>query len=114
MFEHLPEITKDDVKAVRKYYMPLLLDSANQCTEMMIAEDKKPEWVIDCICKELEQVNSALVPAVKAVADAIAIQLRGKVDAWLMLRSEVMAIVSVLALLRVVDHALEAKEKGRG
>jgi len=114
MFEHLPMVTKDDVKAVRKYIMPLLLDSANECTERMVAEHKTPEWAIDCVSRELEQVNPTLVPAVKAVADAVAIQLRGKVESEPLWRAEMMAIVSVLALLRLIDRALEAKEKEKG
>lgn len=114
MFEYLPMVTKDDVKAVRKHIMPLLLDSANECTERMVGEHKTAEWAIDCVCRELEQVNPTLVPAVKAVADAVAIQLRGKVESEPLWRAEMMAIVSVLALLRLINRALEAKEKEKG
>lgn len=109
MFEHLPTASKDDFKTVRKYLMPLLLGSANECTETMFSEDKKPEWAIDCLCQELKQVNPTMVPAVKAVADAMAIQLQGKVDSELLWRAEMMSIVSVLALLLVIDRALEAR-----
>lgn len=113
MFEHLPRVIKDDVKLVRKYIMPILLGLANDCTGRMFAEKKRREWVMDCVCGELEQANPVLVPAVKAVADAVAIQLRAKVDSEPLWRAQVMAIVSVLALLRLIDRALEAKEKGQ-
>ena len=108
MFEHLPRVRKDDVKMVRKYMMPILLGLANDCTERMFAEQKRWEWVMDCVCVELEQANPSLVPAVKALADAVAIQLRGTVDSELLWRAQVMAIVSVLALLCLIDRGLEA------
>jgi len=113
MFEHLPKVTKDDVKVVRKYIMPLLLSSANECTARMFAEKKRREFVMDCVCKELQQANPVLVPAVKAVADAVAIQLRGKADSEPLWRAQVMAVVSVLALLRLIDRAVEIREKGQ-
>jgi len=113
MFEHLPKVKKDDVKVVRKFYMTMLLASADDCTVRMFAEKKRQEWVMDCVCDELKQANPVLVPAVKAVADAMAIQLRGTVDSEALWRAQLMAIVHVLTVLCLIDRALQAKEKGQ-
>jgi hypothetical protein len=101
-------VTKKDVKTVAKYYIPLLLGSANQCTERMVAGQEMPEWVMDCVCRDLEQVNPVMALAVKAVGDAVAIQLRGKVDSEPVWRAQIMVMVSVLALLCVIDRTLGA------
>lgn len=113
MFEHLPTVTKDDIKAVRKYHMPLFLELANQCTERMEEGKETPDGAMDCVCRGLGLLNPLLVPAVKAVAEAVNIQLREKVEPGLLWRAGMMAIVSVLALLCAIDRALEVKEKGQ-
>ena len=68
-----------------------------------------PPEAIDYACEELAQVNPLLV-AVRAAAYGVAGVLAGDVEPGVEWQAGIVAVPGILAVLRLIDRALEAKE----
>lgn len=106
MFEHLPVITRDNLNVVTGKEIDWFADLLGRCTQ----ETGTPDCAIDCMCDELRRSNPFLVKAVRAAAYAVASQLEGDVDSGLEWKAGVATVPGVLAALRLIDRALEAKD----
>jgi len=106
MFEYLPVVTKGSLDTLTEKEIPHFQTLLNRC----IAETNNPDNTIDCLCYELNKTNPYLAKAVRATAYAVASQLEGHVEAGLEWEAGITAIPGVLATLRLIDRALQAKE----
>ena len=107
MFEHLPVITEGSVLVMLEKELPYFTERLKTCT----AKTETPDQAIDCMCQEFIESNPFLVKATRSCAYGVAGELEGEVEPegaeW---RAAMCAVAGLLAALRLVDRALEAKE----
>jgi len=107
MFENLPVITEDSVNVMLDKELAYFRDLLKRCT----VETKGPDQAIDCACKEFSERNPYLVKAVRACAYGVAKTLEDDgIDGAVAWEAGVLAVPGLLAALRLIDRALEAKE----
>ena len=106
MFEHLPIISKDNLKMVAEKEVDYFQDLLSRCTD----ETNTPDDAIDCMCRELNELNPHLVKAVRGCVYGIAGVLEDKVEPGREWEAGVASVPGVLAVLRLIDRALEAQK----
>ena len=79
-------------------------------TKRSTQRTETPPEAIDYACEELAQVNPLLVKAVRAAAYGVAGVLAGDVEPGVEWQAGIVAVPGILAFLRLIDRALEAKE----
>ena len=105
MFEHLPEITRDNLNVLIDKEISCFASLLKRCIE----ETDTPDGAIDCMCQELNNSNPHLVNAVRASAYSVASELEGDVPRGYEWRAGLATVPGVLAILRLIDRALEAR-----
>lgn len=106
MFEHLPVITQDSLEVMIETELPHFTEMLRQCTE----GTETPDEAIDCLCEEFRR-NPNLLKAVRACAYGVADTLRDDgVDGAVAWQAGILAVPGLLAALRLIDRALEAKK----
>lgn len=110
MFQHLPTVTEDNLKVVVEKDFPCFRDLLSRC----IKEGQTPVEAIEHACSELYRFsNPWLAEAVKTATYHGTLGVL-KAEGELGLQAEIMAASILLAALRLIDRALEAKKlKGR-
>lgn len=106
MFEHLPVISEGNLSVMVDKEIGYFQDLLKRCTR----ETKTPDEAIDCMCEELNQLNPYLVKAVRATAYAVAGELEDDVETELAWGAGIATVPGVLAVLRLIDRALEAQQ----
>jgi len=105
MFEHLPIITEDNLKVVLQKEMNYFTELLGRST----SETGTPDEAIQIMVSELSLINPCLAKAVTATAYAVAGELDDVEDS-IVSRAAITTIPGVLATLRLIDRALQAKE----
>lgn len=106
MFEHLPVITQDSLDVMVDKELLYFTGLLRRCTEGA----ETPDEAIDCACEEFSS-NPNLVKAVRACAYGVPDTLRDDgVDGAVAWDAGILAVPGLLAALRLIDRALEAKE----
>ena len=105
MFEHLPEVTRDNLNVLTDKEISCFASLLKRCIE----ETDTPDGAIDCMCQELNNSNPHLVNAVRASAYSVASELEGDVPRGYEWRAGLATVPGVLAILRLIDRALEAR-----
>lgn len=107
MFEHLPIVTKDvfdDVKG--------RLISELEIRGVKVGGDV--QGTVDMVWAELvSRGNPYLAKSVKDVPYAVADWLKGKVESGSEWQAGMLALIGVVAILNLINRALEVKEKGQ-
>jgi len=106
MFEHLPRITEENLDVVTDKEIDYFAELLRHCSK----QSETPDEAIDCMCNELNRLNPHLVKAVRGAAYSVAAQLEGEIDTGLEWKAGVATVPGVLATLRLIDRALEAKQ----
>ncbi len=112
MFEHLPIITEASVKVLVDKELPFFIELLKGC----VRQSESPDEVIERIASlyEVKDTNPFLVKVVKAAAYGVAGELEGEVEPGLEWWAGLAAVPGVMAALRLIDRALEAKELEQG
>lgn len=105
MFEYLPKITEENLKVVLQKEMDYFTELLRRST----SETETPDEAIQIMCSELSLLNPYLAKAVSATAYAVAGELDDTEDS-IASRAAISTIPGVLATLRLIDRALQAKE----
>lgn len=108
MFEHLPIITEDNARGMAENELDYFHDRLREGTEQSAASESE---VFDYCCSELYELNNPyLAKAVGAIVSNVAEELKGKVDPGAEWRIGLTAVPGALAILRLIDRALESEE----
>lgn len=106
MFEHIPTITEDNLAVFKDKELDWVVNLMKRCcakgTEM-------PDEVIDCACEELNQSNPYLVKAIRGAVYGVAGEIEDEVEEGLEWRAGLAALPGILAILRLIDRALQAQ-----
>ncbi len=108
MFEHLPIITEDSVKVMVENELPFFLELLKGSMKGTDSPDEAMERIASLY--GVKDSNPFLVKAVKATAYGVAGELEGEVEPGLEWRAGMAAVPGVMAALRLIDRALEARE----
>jgi hypothetical protein len=106
MFEHLPKITEDNLRVVSEKEIDHFKNLLRRCTEVARTSDE----AMNCLCESLSLINPYLAKAVKATAYAVAKDLEDHVEPEIAWEAGIITIPGVLAVLRLMDRALEARD----
>lgn len=107
MFDYLPMITPENIDVMVFKELPYFRGKLRGCC----SGTQTPDEAIKCLCSEFVNTNPLLVNAVRACAYGVAGELQDEVEPegteW---RAAFSAVAGLLAALRLIDRALEAKE----
>lgn len=107
MFEHLPAITKESLNVMIEKELSYFKEILRLCTEETPELDK----VVDCACQEFKDSNPNLAKAVFACAYGVSETLKDEgVNQGITWQAGTLTVPGVLALLRLIDRALESSE----
>jgi len=105
MFQNLPEITESNLRVVLEKEMDYFTELLRRCTVT-----KTPDEAIDCMCAELNRTNPLLVKAVRGTVYAVAGELEDDIKTELAWGAGIAFVPGILAILRLLDRALEAQK----
>lgn len=110
MFEHLPLITKESLDVMIEkelgYFKELLRHSTDDTPGL--------DTAVSLACSEFKDANPNLLKAVRACAYGIAETLEEDgVAPQITWKASVLAVPGVLAVLRLIDRAIESQELER-
>jgi hypothetical protein len=115
MFEYLPVVSFEDGFEMVKRDVPYFEGVVQQCVERTkIGNEVMMFEAMDCACHELNQRNPSLGVAVMSGTTALATVLMNDVaenEAWM---SALASLTGELAILRLIDRALEVRTTEKG
>lgn len=106
MFEHLPKITEDNLTVFGEKELGRFVDLIGGAMKTA----KTPDEAIDLTCGEIRRNNNPyLIKAIRGAVYGVAGEIEDEVEEEIRWRAGLAAVPGILAILRLIDRALQAK-----